>query len=158
MTVRRETEKDENESVPTARPPDIMADDRIFLAWQRSHMANERTFLAWCRTSIALLAFGFVIERLDIFLRHLLRMGDGSIHEGSGVTMMSLSLASFFLAGLAIVISGIRFLRVRRHINQGEPSFSVMPDLLVIISVVVIAVTAIFLSLPRLYQMAVYTV
>ena len=57
------------------KPPDIMSDDRIFLAWQRSHMANERTFLAWSRTSISLLAFGFVIERFDIFLKHLLQLG-----------------------------------------------------------------------------------
>src|SRR5262249_54119474 len=29
------------------------------------HAANERTFLAWVRTSIAVMAFGFVIERFD---------------------------------------------------------------------------------------------
>ena len=46
------------------KPPNIWADDRIFFAWQRSHMANERTFLAWCRTSISLLAFGFVMQRV----------------------------------------------------------------------------------------------
>ena len=30
------------------------------------HAANERTFLAWVRTSIAVMAFGFVIERFDL--------------------------------------------------------------------------------------------
>ena len=49
MTARRETEKDTTDRALAARPPDIMADDRVFLAWQRSHMANERTFLAWCK-------------------------------------------------------------------------------------------------------------
>ena len=34
------------------------------------HAANERTFLAWVRTAIALMAFGFVIERFDLFLRY----------------------------------------------------------------------------------------
>lgn len=158
MTVRHEAEKDVDSSTLAARPPQIMSDDRILLAWQRSHMANERTFLAWCRTSIALLAFGFVIERLDIFLRHLLQIGDSGARMDSSVTMVILSLASFLLAGLAIVISGIRFVRVRRHINLGEPSFSIMPDVLVIVSVVVITIIAIILSLPRLYQMAIYTV
>ena len=33
------------------------------------HAANERTFLAWVRTAIAVMAFGFVIERFDLFLR-----------------------------------------------------------------------------------------
>ncbi len=33
------------------------------------HAANERTFLAWVRTAIAVMAFGFVIEKFDLFLR-----------------------------------------------------------------------------------------
>ena len=33
------------------------------------HAANERTFLAWVRTAIAVMAFGFVIERFDLFLK-----------------------------------------------------------------------------------------
>ena len=32
------------------------------------HAANERTFLAWVRTSIAVTAFGFLVERFDLFL------------------------------------------------------------------------------------------
>jgi putative membrane protein len=32
------------------------------------HAANERTYLAWMRTGIAIIAFGFVLERFDIFL------------------------------------------------------------------------------------------
>ena len=33
------------------------------------HAANERTFLAWVRTAIAVMAFGFVIEKFDLFLQ-----------------------------------------------------------------------------------------
>jgi putative membrane protein len=33
------------------------------------HAANERTFLAWVRTAIAVMAFGFLIERFDLFLK-----------------------------------------------------------------------------------------
>jgi uncharacterized membrane protein YidH (DUF202 family) len=32
------------------------------------HAANERTFLAWVRTSIAIMAFGFLVEKCDLFL------------------------------------------------------------------------------------------
>ena len=32
------------------------------------HSANERTFLAWVRTSIAVMAFGFLVEKFDLFL------------------------------------------------------------------------------------------
>jgi len=34
----------------------------------RDHAANERTFLAWIRTAIAIMAFGFLLERFDLFL------------------------------------------------------------------------------------------
>jgi putative membrane protein len=30
------------------------------------HAANERTFLAWLRTSIAVISFGFVVEKLNL--------------------------------------------------------------------------------------------
>src|SRR5580700_11749363 len=33
------------------------------------HAANERTFLAWVRTAIAIMAFGFLVEKFDLFLR-----------------------------------------------------------------------------------------
>lgn len=134
------------------KPPDIMSDDRIFLAWQRSHMANERTFLAWSRTSISLLAFGFVIERFDIFLKHMLKLEDPTSPLTASPTVIILSLLSFLLAGLTIVISGFRFIRVRRHINCGEAEFSVVPDILVTVSVLVIIFMTILLAWPRLFH------
>ena len=32
------------------------------------HAANERTYLAWVRTAIAVMAFGFLVEKFDLFL------------------------------------------------------------------------------------------
>ena len=32
------------------------------------HSANERTFHAWVRTAIAVMAFGFLVEKFDLFL------------------------------------------------------------------------------------------
>jgi putative membrane protein len=32
------------------------------------HSANERTFLACVRTSIAVMGFGFLVEKFDLFL------------------------------------------------------------------------------------------
>lgn len=37
----------------------------------RDHMANERTFLAWIRTAIAIMAFGFVVEKFSFFLKQI---------------------------------------------------------------------------------------
>ncbi len=134
------------------KPPDIMSDDRIFLAWQRSHMANERTFLSWSRTSISLLAFGFVIEKFELFMQHLIHLTGGTQGYPGHKAMLYLSLFSFTMAGLAIVISGWRFITVRRHINRGEASFSILPDVLVVFSVIVIIVMTIALAFPRLLE------
>lgn len=116
-------------------------------------MANERTFLAWSRTSISLLAFGFVIERFEIFMKHLLQLQGDVAHLATSTGMVRLSILCFVLAGITIVVSGWRFLRVRRHINKGEAVFSVIPDLLVIFSVIVVIIMAIILSLPRLVEL-----
>jgi putative membrane protein len=140
------------DSASSPKPPDIYSDDRILLAWHRSHLANERTFLSWSRTSISLLAFGFVIERFDLFIRQWLRVEglDGRIISHHSV--VHLALFSFLLAGISIALSGLRFMQARAHINRGEAIFTIVPDILVIMSVVAIIVIAVVLSLPRLYE------
>src|ERR1700739_1171203 len=50
-------------SAPTASPGPPM------IKRYNDHAANERTFLSWVRTAIAVMAFGFVIERFDLFLQ-----------------------------------------------------------------------------------------
>jgi len=32
------------------------------------HAANERTYLAWLRTGVAVIAFGFIVDRFDLFI------------------------------------------------------------------------------------------
>ena len=59
------------------------------------------------------------------------------------------------MAGLATAISGWRFLAVRRHINRGEASFSVLPDVLVVVSVIVIIVMTLVLSFPKLLEIGI---
>jgi len=138
------------ERLPKA--PSIYTDDRTLLAWHRSHLANERTFLSWSRTSISLLAFGFVIEKFELFIRQWLRLQgleDTTIGYHSATY---LSLFSFLLAGISIVIAGVRFMKVRSHINSGEAVFTILPDLLVTISVTAIVIIAIVLALPRLHD------
>ena len=36
----------------------------------REYLANERTYLAWLRTAIAVIAFGFVLDRFSLYIRH----------------------------------------------------------------------------------------
>jgi hypothetical protein len=53
------------------------------------HAANERTFLAWLRTSIAVIAFGFVIEKFNIFVLTLLNAA--SVDEAARSRLEKLS-------------------------------------------------------------------
>jgi putative membrane protein len=80
------------------------------------HAANERTYLAWVRTAIAIMAFGFLIERFDLFLASLSRI--------AGKTLAGLHLRWAEWAGLLLIVFGalmillatLRFLRARRSI------------------------------------------
>jgi putative membrane protein len=85
------------------------------------HAANERTFLAWVRTAIAVMAFGFLIERFDLFLRFAAR------EVPHGVTLQHTGFANligilFVVIGLAmIVVSTMRFFRTEKEIDAPEP-------------------------------------
>jgi putative membrane protein len=77
--------------------------------------ANERTLLAWMRSGLALMAFGFVVARLAVWLRleHPER-GDGAISAWHGIAAIAL--------GVACEIAGVlRFVRARRAIVEGKP-------------------------------------
>jgi len=85
----------------------------------RDHAANERTYLAWIRTAIALMAFGFVIEKFDLFLRYLTIASSIHIHipvlhaEGAGIILIA--------AGLVLVaLATWGFLRNRRLIDGDD--------------------------------------
>ncbi len=127
-----------------------LSDKTTFFAWQRNHMANERTFLAWCRTGIAFIAFGFVIERFDILIRQLNAYALTSPNPLSQGTMHSasvLGIVTFGMGALIILMAGWRFFYIRKHINQGETEFSVLPDMVLMGSVlVVIGTTFVFFT------------
>jgi len=63
------------------------------------HAANERTFLAWVRTGIAVVAFGFVVEKFNLFIATIAssalgeeaRRSSKSCLDRSGITRVSRS-------------------------------------------------------------------
>jgi putative membrane protein len=77
-------------------------------------MANERTFLAWTRTSIAIMAFGFVVERFSLFVRQL------SFYVGKELPLSHGYSAAIgmFLVAVGTVISVLAFLRYRNMERQ----------------------------------------
>lgn len=83
------------------------------------HAANERTFLAWVRTAIAVMAFGFVIERFDVFLQVVAPQIAQRQISPHGQTFANAAGLAFIAIGVAmIVIAGFRFSRTAKDIDS----------------------------------------
>lgn len=75
------------------------------------HSANERTYLAWIRTAIAVMTFGFLIEKFDLFLSYLSKVmgATETLHSSRTVEMVGVGL---FLIGILIIVTATtRFFR-----------------------------------------------
>ena len=89
------------------------------------HAANERTFLAWVRTAIAVMAFGFLVAKFNIFLKIA---AQSLVVNGRAVAVPGGSFggaAGFLLivAGTAMIFMALaRFIRTNRAIDSEEPS------------------------------------
>jgi putative membrane protein len=53
----------------------------------RIYWAKERTLLAWIRTGLALMGFGFVVARFNLFLRMIQARADTPLPAHSGWSM-----------------------------------------------------------------------
>jgi putative membrane protein len=83
------------------------------------HAANERTFLAWVRTAIAVMAFGFVIERFDLFLQVAAPALAQRQLSGHGQLFANIAGLAFIGIGVAMIaIAGLRFARTAREIDS----------------------------------------
>ena len=91
------------------------------------HAANQRTFLAWIRTGIAVIAFGFVVEKFNLFMIILAKtVSEEAAHrlwidrvtrpfgryDGIALVLLGIGL---------IVLAAIRFYRTAKLIDDPEP-------------------------------------
>jgi putative membrane protein len=80
--------------------------------------ANERTFLAWVRTAIAVMAFGFIIERFDLFLKVAAPQLSERQLAAHGERFANWTGLAFIVIGvITIVIAGLRFTRTAKDIE-----------------------------------------
>jgi putative membrane protein len=85
------------------------------------HAANERTFLAWVRTAIAMMAFGFVIERFDLFLQVAApQLAGRQLGTHSQAFANVAGLAFIAIGVVMIVLAGFRFIRTTKNIDSEE--------------------------------------
>jgi inner membrane protein YidH len=90
------------------------------------HAANERTFLAWVRTGVAVIAFGFVIERFNLFLLSLLNtasldpMRRSQLERLSGPSTHYEGLTLIVVGIILLIVAALRFVRTERLLADPE--------------------------------------
>jgi putative membrane protein len=101
-------------------PPDQNA-RAMMIEHYSDHAANERTFLAWVRTAIAVMAFGFLVERFDLFLQIA---GQTLARRALSPTgQLAGNVVGLILIGLGaatIILALLRFRRTARQIDSPE--------------------------------------
>ncbi len=87
------------------------------------HAANERTFLAWVRTGIAVIGFGFVVEKFNLFIqmiaesnasKQVSRLQSGAFSHYDGLALIVIGM-------VIILVSLFRFVKTGRMIDDAEP-------------------------------------
>jgi putative membrane protein len=85
------------------------------------HAANERTFLAWVRTAIAIMAFGFLVEKFDLFMEIAGSSLAGRRLSVGGQTVGNIAgLLLILLGGATMVLAIIRFRKTALDIDSPD--------------------------------------
>jgi putative membrane protein len=118
------------------------------------HSANERTFLAWVRTGIAVIAFGFVIEKFNLFALTLARtagLAQSARIERLGGSVGRYEGLVFIAGGIALIaLATLRFARTTVLIDDPKmhPASSIRTEVMVSAALIVlIASYSIYLAL-----------
>jgi putative membrane protein len=118
------------------------------------HAANERTFLAWVRTGIATIAFGFVIEKFNLFVLTLEKASQIAPREHRLLGRLSGLLGQYdgtvlIFVGIALIaVASYRFVRTGRLIDdEASHSAQTIRTELVLSLVLIMAALAAYVAL-----------
>ncbi len=117
---------------------------------RRVHMANERTFLAWIRTSVAIMAFGFVVEKFSLFVKQMsYYLGKDALPPAPGTS----SWVGVLLVTLGVLMGILAFARYKAVEKQiDEDTYRPSPILSVMLFLSVLSI-GVFLVLYLIHTM-----
>lgn len=89
----------------------------------RTFWAKERTFLAWIRTGLALMGFGFVVARFNLFLRMVQARADTPlpIHSGWSMWFGTLLVLLGVVVQVLAVVDYVHFASILKKGKTPEP-------------------------------------
>lgn len=104
--------------------------------------AAERTLLAWNRTSLALVAFGFVVERAGLMLRVLAPVTETG--EKTGLTFW-IGLGFILLGAVIALYAALQYARVLRTLSPVEfpPGYNARWGIVVNVIVAILSIALI---------------
>lgn len=109
------------------------------------HSANERTYLAWIRTSVAIMAFGFLIEKFDLFITYIGKAIGDEEHFHSSLPAGIVGLGLFLVGVLIIVTATVRFLAYKKSIESDKSiSYSVRKTSILLSSLMILLALFLF--------------
>ena len=104
-----------------------MSNTSTELAKTRNRAAAERTTLAWIRTALALISFGFGLDKIISAIRDA--GGDGNTSQDVGVQLMSMGFIGVGIFTLLIAMHQHKreLIRLRSdpYLYRDEPSLSI---------------------------------
>jgi putative membrane protein len=83
----------------------------------RVFFAAERTLMAWNRTGLTLMAFGFVIERFDLFVTMLVRLPQKPLDHGLSFWI---GMAFIWLGAASSALAVVQYRKVLHTLNPNE--------------------------------------
>lgn len=96
--------------------------------------AAERTLLAWNRTSLALIAFGFLVERAGLLMQAL---KPDSVDTGSMLASFYIGLAFIALGGFAALYSCRQYASVLKTLQAVEIPQAYSPRWGIVVNVLI---------------------
>jgi putative membrane protein len=107
------------------------------------HASNERTFLAWVRTAITIMAFGFLVEKFDLFLSIASESPAMRPRAGGQIVGNVAGLLLIVLGGAMMVLAIIRFRKIALDIDAKEvrPGTGAWLDITLVTLLVLLGVT-----------------